>query len=292
MTLVICGTKSNWFCENFSRRLGVSAVTVEYKKFKDGESYIRIPENIAGEDVIILQSLSQPQNDSIWELFLIIDAATNLRAKSISLYVPYLAYSRQDKIFREGEPISIKVLLQTLSFLGASRLYTIDIHKESSLSYFRGPSKNILPVRTMCASIMRYTKDPLIIAPDIGALERARRYSEVCGTDFDYLEKRRDRVTGEITMKPKKIRVEGRDALIVDDIISTGSTTANAARILYQHGAANVYSLVSHALLIGDAIEKLKKAGIRKIIAANTLPPKSEIEYVDITDEVIEYFDI
>ena len=291
MALLLCGPSSWWFCSRLGEHLKTKPVFVEHKKFSDGESYVRIPVTLENEHVIIAQSLSYPQNDSVLELILMIDAAVNLKTRSITVYAPYLAYSRQDRVFRNGEPISIKALLQTISFIGASRLITIDVHKSVSLDYFRGPVENIIPVKSMCNEVLRYVENPLIIAPDRGALHRAELYANECGGEYDYLEKTRDHITGRIIIKPKELCVSNRDVVIVDDIISTGGTTANAAKLLYDSGAKNVYSVVSHAILAGNAVEKLVKIGVKRIIASNTLPPHKGVNYVDITGEVAEYLE-
>ncbi len=287
--ILVCGPKSEWFCDKLGKKLELEPIFVEHKKFPDGETYIRIPEETTGKKVIIAQSTPYPQDKSIWELLLMIEAVTHHKPEKIILYTPYIAYSRQDKIFREGEPISIKLLLQTLSLAGATKLVTIDIHKPETLAYFRGPAINVIPVKTLSQKIREYTENPLILAPDKGALNRAKQFAKELESDHDYLEKQRDRITGEIQMKTKTIPVKNRDVVIVDDIIATGGTVAKAARMLYEQGAEKIIVAVSHALLAGNAIEKLGSADIKKIIAANTLPPKSSVEYIDVSSEIVDH---
>lgn len=288
MKKLLCGTRADWLCEVLASRMGLPLYKVTHKQFPDGESYVRVPEEVLGEDVIVIQSLIPPQNDSILELILIAEALTENGTKEITLFAPYLAYSRQDKAFLKGEPISIKALLQALSFFGITKLVTIDIHKPESLIYFKGPAKNVIPVSSLASELFKLSDNPIIVAPDKGALERARMFSEKLNTEYIQLEKKRDVHTGEISLSSTLKNLNGRDAIIVDDIISTGGTIAEATKLLKKAGARKVFVTVSHALLVSNALEKLRTSGVEEIIAANTLPPKHNIRYVDITGEVKE----
>ncbi|MBE9391465.1 ribose-phosphate diphosphokinase [Fervidicoccus fontis] len=288
MDIILCGTKSDWFCDNLSKSLNIKSLKVFHKVFPDGETYIRVPEEVSGKKVILAHSLSPPQNDSIWELILILEALRELDIKEINGYIPYVAYSRQDKIFLNGEPISIKALLQILSQMGMSSIYTIDIHKPNTLSYFNGTSYNIIPFKSMANMIRNMAKHPFVISPDIGALERARRLANELSTDFDYMEKKRDVYTGKIEISFHEVNLKDRDVVIVDDIISTGGTVAEAAKKIYSLGAKKVFVAVSHALLAGDAINKLKEANVYSVLSANTLPPKNGVIYYDVIPELAE----
>ncbi|MEM0242675.1 MAG: ribose-phosphate pyrophosphokinase, partial [Fervidicoccaceae archaeon] len=282
-SVLVCGTKSEWFCSQLSKKLSVEFLQVESKRFPDGESYVRIDGQVSGKDVVLAHSLSPPQNDSIWELLLTMEALSESRAKKIILYLPYIAYSRQDKIFLPGEPISIKALLQILSFMGASGLITFDIHKERSLEYFRGKAYSIIPVDSLSSKLREITKSPVIVAPDIGALQRAKAVADNLGCKFFNLSKKRDLRTGEVTITAEEVDVKNREVVILDDIISTGGTVAKAASLLRELGADKIYVAVTHALMVGDAYKKLKSSGVSTIIAANTLPPLPGIEYFDVS---------
>lgn len=280
---LLCGTRSEWFCSRLSKELGVELIPLESKKFPDGESYVRIAGDVEGKDVVLAHSLSFPQNDSIWELLITMEALVDSGVNIVALYLPYLAYSRQDRAFLPGEPISVKALLQILSFMGAKALVTIDIHKEYSMKYFRGIAYNLIPVDPMAEKISERVSDPLIVAPDVGAFQRASAIAEKIGTDFIQLSKKRDLKTGEVAISSEGFDVSGRNVVIVDDIISTGGTVAKAASMLRDAGAKEVYVAVSHALMAGDAQKKLKEAGVASVFAANTLPPLSGVEYYDVT---------
>jgi len=261
-------------------------VLVEEKLFPDGERYLRIPRRLEG-DVILVHSTHPPQDERIMELLLAIDAVRGAGAKRVVVVTPYLAYARQDKRFLEGEPISIGVVLQAIQAVGADALVVVDIHKPSSLDeWLRIPHINVLPIKQLAEYFRGRLKDPLILAPDKGALHRARDMAHMLDADYDYLEKRRDRVTGDIRVLPKSMSVEGRDVLIVDDIISTGGTLAAAAKSAISAGARGVYAACTHALLVSGALDKVYGAGVREVVATDTVP--SPISKVSVAEPIAE----
>ncbi len=291
--LVVLGPRTEWFGDQFADSVSrvAEVVRAEYKEFPDGEAYVRVPvDDASGKKVLVVQSLPDPQDRSIWQLLLMVDALKRLGAGKIGVYVPYLAYARQDRVFLRGEPVSVSVLLRSLGLVGAGAFFTIDVHNPASLSEFPGESANILAFKPIVEKVRERLKaKPLALAPDQGALHRAELVARLLGSEFDYLEKKRDRVTGEITVSPKNIGARGKSVIIVDDIISTGGTVARAASMLLEQGAEQVIVAVSHALMAGSAKEKLFKAGVESVISLNTLPPREGVEYVDATPEVLEH---
>jgi len=279
--IVLGVTATNGIDQELAAILGAKHVVVEHKLFPDGESYIRIPVDVSGEDVIVVQSTYKPQDKHLIELLIAIDALRDLGARRITVVIPYLAYARQDKRFREGEGISIKTILQTIRANGADDLIVVEIHKEESLKFFGGRAINIPSVYAL-AEYFKNMSDLLILAPDKGALKRAKIFAKLVNGECDYLEKFRDRVTGEISVKPKSIDVKGKNVVIVDDIISTGKTMALAARKALENGALNVYAACAHALLVNNALELLKNSGIKEIIATNTVPVPKEVKTISI----------
>jgi ribose-phosphate pyrophosphokinase len=254
----------------------------EIKKFPDGEQYIRIPASVTGEKVTIIQS-TVTDSDFI-SLLLLIDACSE--ASRINVVIPYMGYARQDKRFREGEPISARAMAKAVK---ADNIYTINIHDESILDHFDGKAVNLdaTPV------IGRYIKnmnleDPLVIAPDDGALDLALNASRDLGIDYDFLEK--TRLSGEkVTIKPKNIPVKGRDVIIIDDIISTGGTMAETISLLKGQGAKEVYTACVHPVLSGSAVLRLFRAGVRGIIATDTIDKGvSAVSVAPVIAEVIE----
>ncbi len=260
-----------------AEELGARLVEAEYKVFPDGESYVRIPERLDGGVAIVVQSMFPEQDRRFVETLLLVEAARGVGAEHVVVVAPYTAYARQDRRFREGEPISIKTILSSVRSAGADAYITVDIHKPEALAYFEGPTVNVDPAPVF-AEALRGLRDVIVIAPDRGALHRARSLAELLNAPYDHLEKHRDRVTGEITMKPKELSVEGKNVVIIDDIISTGGTIAKAAEILRSQGAKSIIVAASHALLVGNALEKIAKAGVDRLITLDTVPPRQGVE--------------
>jgi ribose-phosphate pyrophosphokinase len=271
---VVGGPGSKDLAEKIAELLASSTVTARIKRFPDGEFYFKFDEEISGEELLIVQSLYPPQDSHLLELFSMLHTARDLGAKKIRVFVPYLAYSRQDRRYLEGECLSSRMVAEILENLGADALYTIDIHNRRVLSMYRIPTYNL----TASGELAKYFAkkglvNPLIVAPDDEeiAIERARCAAETIGAEYDFLEKRRDRITGEIVTYEKQLNVKNRDAIIIDDIISTGKTAANAVKILKNQGARKVFVGVSHALLLGEAVNLLNEAGVEEIVGTDSV---------------------
>jgi len=267
---------SEEFSASLAQALRAPKASVHRKVFPDGESYVRLPEDATGSSrVCVVKSLAPPQDKSLVELLLILDALKEKGVSRVEAIVPYLAYSRQDREFLANEAVSVRAVLRAIRHAGAESLYTVEIHKEESLSFFEGRAVSVSPYEAMAEAIEVPDGDTVVIAPDRGALGRAVRLARALGLPYDYLVKHRDRVTGEVFFEPKSLNVRGYNVIIVDDIISTGGTVAKASSILLSQGARSVTVVVAHALLVGDAWRKLVSAGVRRVYAANTVAPAS-----------------
>ncbi|MDH5806352.1 MAG: ribose-phosphate diphosphokinase [Candidatus Methanomethylicaceae archaeon] len=270
--IVIYGPSSLKLGERVANQLNVKGLKIDHKIFPDGESYIRIPENIVGEDIVLIHSTYPNQDKRIIELLLTIDALRDLGAKSIKVIVPYLAYARQDSRFRDGEAISINTILKLIEKIGADEFLTIDIHKEHSLNILKIKAKNIMAIDAIADFLKKIDLDtPFILSPDKGGLERAKLLGEKLGLEYGYFEKIRDRISGAITMKGKEVDFNNRDVIIIDDVISTGGTIASACKIAKERRAKKVIAICTHALLINNAVERMKLSGIDDIIATDTV---------------------
>ncbi|BDR92054.1 ribose-phosphate pyrophosphokinase [Vulcanisaeta souniana JCM 11219] len=261
--------------------LGLNHVTLETKQFPDGESYIRYPIDITTyEGLILIQRAYPEQNNRLIQTMLAIHAARDMGIKNIHIVLPYLPYSRQDKRFRDGEPISLNTILSLLSLLGASSLITVDVHKPDA---FKAPNMRCINVEPfdLYAGKIGNVSNAVLLSPDIGSLWRVKKVSEYLGIPFSYLEKFRDRVTGEITMKPKELDVTGKEVFIIDDIIATGGTIIEATRILKSMGATRVYAIATHCLLLNMADSRMLEAGVSSITCSNTIPTKYTEVYVN-----------
>ncbi len=287
---VVGGPAANGLDEKIAKLLGLRKVNIKHKVFPDGESYIRILDNLEDE-VILVQSFYPPQDKHIIEFLLLADTLRDLGVKNIIGVVPYLAYSRQDKRFLSGEAISIKTILRLIESVGVNIFITVDIHKEASLSFMNIPAYNLNPVEIIAKYLIENFSfnNPLVLSPDKGGLKRAGELAKLLSTDYDYIEKSRDRITGEVTAKPKTLEAKGRDVIIIDDIISTGGTIALATRCVKSHGARKVYVVCTHALLIGDAAKKIFNSGVDVLLATDTVPsPYSKISVAPVIINMIK----
>ena len=260
----------------------LNPIKVIKKTFPDGEQYIRILDN-SNKDVIVLQSLYPDQDKKIIELYLALEALRGIKARIESLVIPYIAYSRQDKRFLEGEPISVKALYEPLKrVFNIDTIVTVDVHSVTPFKDMGFNVINILPHTYMISQINE--RIDIILAPDKGALNRAREVAQKYGIAYDFLEKYRDRITGQIRINEKELDVKDKVVAIVDDIVSTGSTLAKAVEVLYRAGAKEVIAVVSHALLIGKAKELLEHSGLKLLVTSNSIEHKFDISWIRVVD--------
>jgi len=260
---IIGGQASQLLAGRVAEASGANLLVSEFKRFPDGEQYMRIMDEFTG-DVTIIQSIV---NDSDFiTLLQLIDACNN--ASHINVVIPYMGYARQDKQFKNGEPISSRALARAIK---ADNVFTINIHAESILDYFDAKAVNLdaTPVIGKYIKIMKF-KCPLIVAPDDGAISIAKNASSELGIDYDYLEKTRLSCES-VSIHPKNMKVNGRDIILIDDIISTGGTMSETISILKKQGAHSVFAACVHPVLSNNAVLRLCKAGVRGIIATDTI---------------------
>jgi ribose-phosphate pyrophosphokinase len=269
--MVVGGSASRKLSWEIARELNCRLSQPEIKSFPDGELYVRIPEDLSGEEVIVVQSTPPPQNENLMELLLLLEAALEQKPRTLRAVVPYLAYARQDKIFKRGEALSFKLVSQCIEKAGAEEVVVVDIHERESLSHFSVPVKNV----TAAPLLGRYfkglnLKDPLFLGPDEKAVQQASRAAKELGASFDSLQK--ERLSPEVVVTSgKDLRMRDRDAVIIDDIISTGGTIAEAAKILKKSGARRIFAACTHPVLSGNALEKMKAAGVEAVVGTNTI---------------------
>ncbi|MDD1775929.1 MAG: ribose-phosphate diphosphokinase [Candidatus Methanomethylicus sp.] len=279
--IVMPGPSSVKLGEKVASIIGCPTINIEYKNFPDGESYQRITARVQGEDVALIHTTYPQQDKRLIELLLLIDNLKNLGASRVRVVVPYMAYARQDSRFREGEAVSIMTLFKLIEAAGADEFYTIDIHKEATLQAFRIKAKNLFATEVIADYLKKIDlKDPYILSPDKGAIMIAKRVGDELGTEYGNFEKTRDRITGAITVKGEKVDAAGRDVVICDDLISTGGTIANAAKILKDGGARKVLAVCSHPLLVAGAAERMRSAGVDEVLGTDTV--ESEIGRISV----------
>jgi ribose-phosphate pyrophosphokinase len=189
----------------------------------------------------------------------------------VCLVMPYLAYARQDRAFLEGEGVSAALVARLLEASGVSAIVTVDIHSQMALSYFRNAwDVSSIPLLAEYAGKMKI-KRPLVVSPDAGGADRAKEFARLIKADAVALKKSRDRKTGEVSIEKIDIDVSGRDAILIDDMISSGSSIVKAAEVLRKADAGDVYAMCAHALLVGDAAQRIMASGVKDIVATNSI---------------------
>ena len=271
---IIGGPGSLELARRVSESVKEPLASTRTKRFPDGEFYFKFEEDVSDQDLLVIQSLYPPQDVRLVELFIMLHTARDLGAGSINVFIPYLAYSRQDERYLSGECLSSGMVAEMLERLSVDALYTVDIHNENVLDMYRIPTFNL----TASGELARYfaaknLTDPFVISPDDeeSAIKRAKNAAATLDGAYDFFRKSRDCYTGEITTYSKKLDAHGRDAIIIDDIISTGKTSANAAKLLKKQGARRVFVGASHVLLLGDSSKILTESGVDEIVGTDSV---------------------
>ena len=271
--IVVPGPSSKKLGVKVADCLNAELISLEYKIFPDGENYFRIGGSVQGRKVFLIQTTSPPQDRCFIQLFLLAQTIKNYGAESVVAVVPYLAYARQDKRFLEGEALSIDVIIRLIEASGIDGLLTFDIHSSVILKRFNIPAISISAIPL----IAKYLKTQGLggafsLAPDKGAIDLARIGGEILGGGYNFLEKTRDRETGETRILEKDLPVEGKNVIIFDDIISTGGTIAVAAKIAKNCGAKKIIAACTHPLLVGNAFNKIISSGVSEIVGTDAIP--------------------
>ena len=288
--LVAAGPASLDIAANLSAKLGAKLVTIESTDFPDGESKIRIVDDVRNKSVIVVQSTYPPVDKHFMQILLLSHKLSEEGA-DVHAVVPYLGYARQDKEFLKGEIVSLGVIAHLLRSVGVKRLVTVDIHSMQGLGLFSFPvySTSAIPLLAEYVSNNFELHNPIAISPDFGSSTRVEAFAAVLKCDHISFKKTRDRVTGEVKTEEVKLDLRGRDAVIIDDMISTGGSVVKAAQLLKKNGARKVIATCTHAVLIGGAADKLKAAEVDEIVSTNTIPTK--YSKVDVSPLISSYFE-
>jgi ribose-phosphate pyrophosphokinase len=257
--VVIAGPASVHLARNISSNLNVKIIEPELKIFSDGESKLRFP-SVNNKHCIIIQSLYPPPDRHIIQLLMIIHKCKKDNASKITVIIPYMAYARQDKAFLEGEIISVGVLAQLIENFGVNEVITVDIHNEVSLSYFSINTKNVTAIPILAEYIKnKVTLDKsFIISPDTGGITRANKFAQLLNLPILCLKKKRDRETGCVSIDENiGMKVAGMNAILVDDMISTGESIVKACKVLKKQKIGNITVSCTHAILVDNAFEKI-----------------------------------
>ncbi|MFX0056961.1 MAG: ribose-phosphate diphosphokinase [Candidatus Hodarchaeota archaeon] len=295
--ILIVGPASQILGVKIANELGIEALNTESKIFPDGENYLRINIEdetiIQGKEIIIVQSTgpssSGNQNARLFELFMMIDAVKRMGASKVVIVTPYLAYARQDKIFRPGECPFANVVMGMINSVGIDEFYTVDVHAPNITELCSCKAINIDSMKLLADYIKSLgAKDIVVISPDKGAIERSRAFAKHFGENVpvDYFEKKRDVKTGEISMSGN-LTLKDKDVVITDDIIATGGTMATAIKLSKESGARKVYAIATHALMLQQAKYRILKAGADEIIGTDSID--NEIARVSLAKTIADY---
>ncbi|EMA6344969.1 ribose-phosphate diphosphokinase [Bacillus cytotoxicus] len=268
--------------EQIAKHIGVELGKCSVDRFSDGEVQINIEESIRGCDVFIIQSTSFPVNEHIMELLIMIDALKRASAKTINIVMPYYGYARQDRKARSREPITSKLVANLLETAGATRVITLDLHAPQIQGFFDIPIDHLMGVPILSDYFeSKGLKDIVIVSPDHGGVTRARKMADRLKAPIAIIDKRRPRPNVAEVMNIIG-NIEGKTAILIDDIIDTAGTITLAANALVENGASEVYACCTHPVLSGPAIERIENSNIKELVVTNSivLPEEKKIDKV------------
>jgi ribose-phosphate pyrophosphokinase len=258
--------------EAIARSLKVPLGRAHLARFSDGEVWFQIQDNVRGADVFVVQPTAPPVNENLMELLVMLDAFKRSSASRITAVIPYYGYARQDRKDKPRVPISAKLVADLLSTAGTDRILTMDLHASQIQGYFDVPVDHLFAAPVIIEYVLKLDlPDLTVVSPDAGGVERARAYAKRLGASLAIVDKRRD-VPNVAEVHNVIGEVEGRTALIVDDIVDTAGTLAKVAEAIKAAGAREILASSSHAVLSGHAVEKIEKSPLSKLIVTNSIP--------------------
>jgi ribose-phosphate pyrophosphokinase len=287
---VVLGPASKGLGEKTAELAGLETVDVVYKAFPDGESYVRLEGSVQDEHVVIVQTTCAPQDSRIMQLAFLAGAAKRNGACKVTAVVPYLGYARQDKMFLQGEGVSVETVAFMLKAAGVDALVTVNIHAESALEKFPFPARTLSAIPLLAEYFVeKGCRKAFALAPDKGAMYIAEQARAVLGGGAGHLVKRRDRYTGQTSQTGEGLDVKGQTVVIFDDIISTGGTIVGAAKILRELGASRVFAACVHPVLVGDAERRILDAGVEEVVGTDSVPsPVGKVSLAPLIAEALK----
>ena len=283
---VIGGNASKDLAKRIARRLKAKYVDVDTRTFPDGESKITFRHNLKKSVVLVVQSTYPPVDTNLLQILSIISEVKKISSKIYAI-MPYMGYARQDRQFLNGEIATMSVVAKMLQAAGAKKAIVVDIHSKTALRHFKIPTENVSAIPELAKYLKKLKlKNPIVVSPDTGGSLRAKKFADILKSDFITLKKSRNRKTGKVSIQSTKADVNGKDLIIVDDIISTGGSIVKATQFLKKQKCKRVFVVCTHGLLVGDAEKNIKKAGVTQIISTNTIP--RSISKVDVSGVIAQ----
>ncbi|MFA7657981.1 MAG: ribose-phosphate pyrophosphokinase [Candidatus Gastranaerophilaceae bacterium] len=291
---IFSGRANPALTEAIEKKLGLSTGKKNLKNFSDGETYVRLMGDMQGKDVYLVQPSADPVNDSIMELFFMIDAAKRADAKRVIAVTPYMGYERQDRKAAIGEPIAAKLHAKLLQAAGADKVIAVDLHSSQIEGFFENTS-NVVHISAI-TELAKYIKsknleDLVVVSPDAGGAKRAELLAESFDSPYAVIQKKREK-HNEAKAVNLYGDVAGKNCILFDDMIDTAGSIVEATRMLKEHGAKDVYVCASHGVFSGPAYERLENSPVKEVIVTNTLPLKenapSKITQIDISSLIAD----
>ncbi|GAB6063693.1 ribose-phosphate pyrophosphokinase [Deferrisoma palaeochoriense] len=270
---VFTGNANRPLAEAICRRLGLPLGRAVVRRFSDGEVAVEIEESVRGWDVFVIQPTCPPVNDHLMELLVMMDALKRASAGSISVVMPYYGYARQDRKVNPRVPITAKLVADLITVAGADRILTVDLHAGQIQGFFDIPVDNLYATPVLLEEFRRRLPgdDLVVVSPDAGGVERARAFAKRLDAGLAIIDKRREKANVSEVMHIIG-EVEGRDALLLDDMIDTAGTLTNAARALKENGARRVFAAATHPVLSGPAVDRIVDSPLEQVVVTDTIP--------------------
>ncbi|MCZ4290162.1 ribose-phosphate pyrophosphokinase [Hoeflea alexandrii] len=275
---VFAGNSNRRLAESICNYLNVPLGKASVRRFADQEIFVEIQENVRGEDVFILQSTSFPTNDHLMELLIMIDAFRRSSARRITAVLPYFGYARQDRRASGRTPISAKLVANLITEAGADRVLTLDLHAGQIQGFFDIPTDNLFAIPVIARDIKAHyqLENVMVVSPDVGGVVRARALGKRLGSLLAIVDKRRDR-PGESEVMNIIGEVDGKDCILIDDIVDSGGTLCNAAEALLANGAKSVTAYITHGVLSGGAVARVSSSKLKELVITDSIQPTPEI---------------
>ncbi len=273
---IFTGNANKELAERISKELGVPLGDCKVGKFSDGETTVNINETVRGYDVFLIQPTCPPSNDNLMEALILMDGLKRASAARINAVMPYYGYARQDRKTKAREPITAKLVADLITTAGADRMLTMDLHAGQIQGYFDTPVDHLWGVPIMAEYFRNITdRETVVVSPDLGGVTRARNFANLLDLPIAIIEKRRPKANVSEVMNVIG-DIEGKNVVIIDDIIDTAGTMSEAAKVLKNFGALKVYACATHPVLSGPAVERIENSEIEKFIITDTIPLPEE----------------
>lgn len=277
---IISGNSNIPLAESIATHLGMELTKANIKRFSDQEIWVEIQENVRGEDVYVIQPTSNPTNDSVMELLIVIDALKRASAQRIVAVIPYFGYARQDRKPGPRTPISAKLVANLITTAGADKVLTMDLHAGQIQGFFDIPTDNLFASPVLVGDIVKRYSDRekfMVVSPDVGGVVRARAYASKMGVPLAIIDKRREKAGVSEVMNVIG-DVEGYHCVFVDDIVDSAGTICNAAGALIDQGAQSVSAYISHGVFSGPAIDRINKSVLEHVVTTNSICATPDVE--------------